>query len=36
MILTEQEKIMYKLMNAIYNSNLPISFKGSKVLHLYK
>ena len=32
MKITVEEKIMYKVMKAIYDSGIPISFKGSMVL----
>ena len=32
MNITPQEKLMYRVMEAIYNSGIPISFKGSMVL----
>lgn len=32
MNLTAEEKLMYKVMKAIYDSGIPISFKGSMVL----
>lgn len=32
MNITAEEKIMYKVMKAIYDSGIPISFKGSMVL----
>ncbi|MDO4962092.1 MAG: hypothetical protein Q4E57_09665 [Eubacteriales bacterium] len=32
MKITAQEKIMYEVMRAIYDSGIPISFKGSMVL----
>lgn len=35
MDLTKQEIMMYKLMSAIYNSALPVSFKGSMVLKAF-
>ena len=30
--MTAEEKLMYKVMKAIYDSGIPISFKGSMVL----
>lgn len=35
MIITPQEKIMYEVMKALYESNIPISFKGSMVLKAF-
>jgi hypothetical protein len=32
MIITAEEKLMYEVMKAIYDSGIPISFKGSMVL----
>lgn len=32
MHITAEEKLMYKVMKAIYDSGIPISFKGSMVL----
>lgn len=32
MNITVEEKLMYKVMKAIYDSGIPISFKGSMVL----
>ena len=32
MNLTKEEKLMYKVMKAIFDSGIPISFKGSMVL----
>lgn len=32
MYLTAEEKLMYKVMKAIYDSGIPIDFKGSMVL----
>ena len=32
MIITAEEKLMYKVMKAIYDSGIPMSFKGSMVL----
>ena len=32
MNLTKEEKLMYKVMKAIFDSGIPISFKGSTVL----
>jgi len=32
MLLSEQEKLMYKVMKAIYDSGIPIEFKGAMVL----
>lgn len=32
MKLTAEEKLMYSVMKAIYDSGIPISFKGSMVL----
>ena len=32
MVLTAEEKLMYEVMKAIYESGIPVSFKGSMVL----
>lgn len=32
MNITAEEKLMYEVMRAIYDSGIPISFKGSMVL----
>ena len=32
MDITAEEKLMYSIMKAIYESNIPVSFKGSMVL----
>ena len=32
MEITTQEKLMYEVMKSIYDSGMPISFKGSMVL----
>ena len=32
MNITAEEKLMYEVMKAIYDSGIPISFKGSMVL----
>ena len=32
MNITKEEKLMYEVMKAIYDSGIPISFKGSMVL----
>ena len=32
MNITAEEKIMYQVMKAVYDSGIPISFKGSMVL----
>ena len=32
MLLSEQEKMMYMVMKAIYDSGIPIDFKGAMVL----
>ena len=31
---TQLENEMYRVMTAIFNSNIPISFKGAMVLHV--
>lgn len=33
MNLTAEEKLMYQVMKAIFDSGIPISFKGSMVLY---
>lgn len=35
MRITAEEKLMYKVMKAVYDSGIPISFKGSMVLKAY-
>lgn len=32
MIITAEEKLMYDVMKAIYDSGIPVNFKGSMVL----
>ena len=32
MIITNEEKLMYDVMKSIYDSGIPVSFKGSMVL----
>lgn len=32
MVITNEEKLMYDVMKAIYDSGIPVSFKGSMVL----
>jgi len=36
MKITAEEKLMYKVMKAIYESGIPISFKGSMVLKAFQ
>ena len=33
MMITAEERLMYQVMKAIYDSGIPISFKGSMVLN---
>ena len=35
MIITDEERLMYRVMKAIYESGIPISFKGSMVLKAF-
>ena len=35
MTITPEEKLMYEVMRAIYESGIPISFKGSMVLKAF-
>ena len=35
MNITAEEKLMYSVMKAIYDSGIPISFKGSMVMKAY-
>ena len=35
MNITAEEKIMYSVMKAIYDSGIPVSFKGSMVLKAF-
>lgn len=35
MALTLEEKLMYEVMKAIYESRLPVTFKGAMVLKAY-
>ncbi len=35
MNISSEEKIMYKVMKALYDSGIPISFKGSMVLKAF-
>lgn len=32
MTITAEEKLMYEVMRAVYDSGIPVSFKGSMVL----
>ena len=32
MNITAEEKLMYEVMKAVYNSGIPVNFKGSMVL----
>ena len=32
MMITAEERLMYQVMKAIYDSGIPVSFKGSMVL----
>lgn len=35
MKITAEEKLMYNVMKAIYNSGIPVNFKGSMVLKAF-